>query len=184
MTRTFHAFRKHWLALAATVVLLAAALAAGTLFAANDRQDPDLFPLSEQLPSDGTDPGLADEAPALMVEAELPENESGSSAAQVTSETGSSDALAEWLANRPEVMGPFTVQDSMTTDPQTVDWILYQAVYKEVMTQDEADAFQDWYNQRPSTQEAPELLNHLPAYLDRPHQPDNSVEMFRDMEAR
>ena len=68
MTRTFPTFRKHWLALAATVVLLAA-LTAGTLFAANERQDPDLFPLSEQLPSDGTDPGLADEAPALMVEA-------------------------------------------------------------------------------------------------------------------
>ena len=78
MTRTFPAFRKHWLALAATVVLLAAALTAGTLFAASEPQDPDLFLLSEQLPSDVTDPGLADEAPALMVEAELPENEAGS----------------------------------------------------------------------------------------------------------
>ena len=184
MTRTFPAFRKHWLALAATVVLLAAALIAGTLFAANDRQDPDLFPLREQLPSDGTDPGLADEAPALMVEAELPEHEAGTSVSQVTSESDGSDALSEWLANRPDVMGPFTVQDAMSADSQTVDWLLYQAVYKEVMTQDEADAFQDWYNQRPSTQEAPELLNHLPAYLDRPHQPDNSVGMFRDTEAR
>ena len=36
MTRTFPAFRKYWLVLAATVVLLAAALTAGTLFATNE----------------------------------------------------------------------------------------------------------------------------------------------------
>ena len=184
MTRTFPAFRKHWLALAATVVLLAAALTAGTLFAANERQDPDLFPLSEQLPSDGTDPGLADEAPALMVEAELPENEAGSGVSQVTSESDGSDALAQWLADRPEVMGPFTVEEAMSADSQTVDWLLYQAVYKEVMTQGEADTFEAWYNQRPSSEAAPELLNHQPAYLDRPNDQGSIREMFGETETR
>ena len=129
-------------------------------------------------------PGLADEAPALIVEAELPENEAGSGVSQVTSESDGSDALAQWLADRPEVMGPFTVEEAMSADSQTVDWLLYQAVYKEVMTQDEADTFQAWYDQRPSSEAAPELLNHQPAYLDRPHQPDNSVEMFREADAR
>ena len=110
--------------------------------------------------------------------AEPPQAEPVSGAGQVVSETGGSDALSDWLANQPDAMGPFTVQDAMTADSQTVDWMLYQAVHKDVMTQDEADIFQDWYDQRPSAQEAPELLNHLPVYLDRPHQPDNDVERF------
>ena len=38
--------RKHWLAATAAVVLLAAALTAGTLFAANERQNSDIQPSS------------------------------------------------------------------------------------------------------------------------------------------
>ena len=180
------AFRKHWLALAAAAILLAVALTAGTLFAANERQQPELPPLSEQSVADATDPGLAVDLPAppAQAQAQPPQDEPGSGVGQVTSESDGSDALAQWLAGRPDAMGPFTVEEAMTADSQTVDWLLYQAVYKDVMTQDEADTFQDWYNQRPSSQEAPELLQHQPGYFNRPQDSDFNREMFRESIAR
>ena len=179
MMRNIPAFRKRWLAVSATIVLLAVALTAGNLFAANERQQSDRQPLSEQSQMDGIDPGLVTESPAAK--AELPENDTNSGVNQVTSESDSSDALAQWLSNRPDVMGPFTVEDAMSVDSGTVDWILYQAVYKDVMTEEEAETFRTWYDQRPSSQEAPQLLNHQPAYLDRPGGADAT---FRGMEAR
>ena len=190
MTRNIPAFRKHRLALAAAVVLLAVALTAGSMFAANERLNPDLLPSSGQLPIDGTDPGLAAEPPApAAMKAELPkaeplENEANPGVNQVISDSDGSDALAEWLADQPEEMGPFTVAEAMSADSETVDWLLYQAVYKDVMTQEEADIFQAWYDRRPSSREAPELLNHQPAYLDRSHDPDSIREMFRETETR
>ena len=146
--------RRRWPVLAVVAVLLLL-LAAGTLFAANEREDLGLLRSSGPVPLDEHDPGMADEAHALMVEAELPENEAGSGVSQVTSESDGSEALAQWLADRPEVMGPFTVEEAMSADSQTVDWLLYQAVYKEVMTQDEADTFQAWYDQRPAARPPP-----------------------------
>ena len=186
MMPTIPAFRKHWLVLAATVALLAVALTAGTLFAANERRQPDLRPLSEQLPIDATDPGLPVDLPAPPAQAQPqpPQDEPGSGVSQVTSESDGSDALAQWLADRPEALGPFTVAEAMTADSQTVDWLLYQAVYKQVMTEAEAETFLAWYDQRPSSEVAPELLNHQPAYLDRPDNPDGIREMFEETESR
>ena len=44
--------------------------------------------------------------------------------------------------------------------------MLYQAVEKDQMTEVEADNFRTWFDQRP-TEEAPELLNHLPPQIHR-----------------
>ena len=184
MTRTFPAFRKHWLVLAAAVaILLAAALAAGTLFAANERQQPEARPLAQQSVTDAMDPGLAAHLPAAA-ELEPPQNEPGSGVNQVVPESGGSDALAQWLAEQPETMGFITEEDVVTADPGTMDWLLYQAVYKGVLTQEEADAVQAWYDRRPSSQEAPGLLDHQPGYLSRPQDTDINRELFRDGESR
>ena len=183
MTYSLSTIRKHWLAFAATVILLAVALAAGTLFAANERQDADLFPSSEQVPLGGTDPGFATDPPALAAKAEPepPLTEPDPGAGQVAPD---SDALTQWLADQPETMGFITEEDAITADPDTMDWLLYQAVYKGVLTQEEADAVQNWYGQRPSTVEAPELLDHQPGYLYRPDDEDVTSELFRETESR
>lgn len=183
MTPTIPAFRKHWLVLAATVALLAVTLTAGTLFAANERRQPDLRPLSEQLPVDVTDTGIAVEL-LPPAQAKPPLTEPGSGVGQVATESDGSDALAQWLADRPEALGPFTVAEAMTADSQTVDWLLYQAVYKQVMTEAEAETFLAWYDQRPTSEAAPELLNHQLAYLDRPDNLDGIREMFGETESR
>ena len=177
-------FRKRWPALAAIAVLVAIALTAGTLFAANEWQQPELPAQSEQSVADATDPGLAADLPVTAAESEPPQSEPGSGVAQVVLETGRSDALEQWLADRPEKMGFITEQDAITADPDTMDWLLYQAVYKDVMTQADADAFQAWFEQRPSVEEAPELLQHQPAYLDRPGDPGVAIELLRETQAR
>ena len=184
MTSTLVTFRKKWLALVAAAVLVAVAFTAGTLFAANERQQPELPAQSEQSVADATDPGLAADLPVTAAESEPPQSEPGSGVAQVVPETGRSDALEQWLADRPEKMGFITEQDAITADPDTMDWLLYQAVYKDVLTQEEADAVQAWYDRRPSTQEAPELLNHQPAYLYEPGDQDNIRELLRETESR
>ena len=51
--------RKRWLVASAVVVLLAIALTAGALVAANERQQPEAQSLPQQLVADATDPGLA-----------------------------------------------------------------------------------------------------------------------------
>ena len=56
--------RKHWLVASAVVVLLAVALTAGALFAANERQQPEAQPLPQQSVADAKDPGLAPGIPA------------------------------------------------------------------------------------------------------------------------
>ena len=55
MTTPISVLRKRWLALAAVLVLLAIALTAGTLLAANERQGPEDPPLSHQSVADATD---------------------------------------------------------------------------------------------------------------------------------
>ena len=185
MTRTFPAFRKHRLALAAAVaVLLAAALAAGTLFAANERQQPEARPLAQQSVTDAMDPGLAADLSAAEAKPETPSDEPGSGVNQVVPESGGSDALAQWLAEQPETMGFITEEDAVTADPDTMDWLLYQAVYKGVLTQEEADAVQAWYDRRPSTANAPGLLNYQLGYLHQPSDEDSIRELFGDTESR
>ena len=189
MSNATSVLRKRWLALAAVVVLMAIALASGTLFAANERQNPDIHPASEQQPSEPltnheTDPGLAAEYRALVAQDAAKQDEPGSGVSQVVPETDNSDALAQWLAEQPETMGFITEEDAITSDSQTMDWLLYQAVYKEVLTQEESDAVQAWYDQRPSSEQAPELLRHQPEYLYRPGDDDRDRELFRETEAR
>ena len=181
--------RKRWPVLAAIVVLMAVALAAGTLFAANERQQPDVQPSSGQLPSQPltnheTDPGLTAEYRALVAQDAAGQDGSGVAPGQVVPGTGSSDALTEWLDEQPDKMGFITQEDALTADADTMDWLLYQAVYKEVLTQEEADAVQAWYERRPSADEVPELLNHQPVYLDRPGDEGSIRELFQETDAR
>ena len=184
MSNAVSVLRKRWLALAAIVVLMAVALAAGTLFAANERQEQELRPPSEQSVMDATDPGLAPNFPGVAAKPEPPQDGPGAGVNQVVPDTGVSDALAQWLADQPEQMGFITQEDAITADQDTMDWLLYQAVHKDVLTQEEADAVQAWYERRPSAEEAPELLNHQPVYLYRPGD-DNSIrELLRETESR
>ena len=176
--------RRHWPAAAAAVVLLAAALTAGTLFAANERQQPELPAQSEPSFTDATDPGLAAVLPAPAAGLEPLQSEPVSGVNQVAPDTGGSDVLAQWLAEQPETMGFITREDTITADPSTMDWLLYQAVYKGALTQEEADAVQTWYDRRPSSQEAPALLDQQPAYLYRPGDEDSVRELLRETEAR
>lgn len=183
MVRNIPAFRNHWLILAAAVVLLVVTLIAGSLFAANDGSNPDAQQITDtvQVQPDETEPhGIAEPAPAEKTE--MPQTDPGSGLNQVAS--GDSDALTVWLAAQPEVMGPFTVEQAMEADSETVSWILYQAVHKQVMTSEEAETFLAWYAQRPDSQAAPELSGHQPVYLDRLYDRDRLHELFRETESR
>ncbi len=183
------ALRKHRLALGALAIIAIIALTAGTLFAASERQQPDIQPSSGQLPSEPltsheTDPGLSEEHRALVAQEAAQQDGPVAAPGQVVLEPQVSDALAQWLDEQPEQMGFITREDAITSDPDTMDWLLYQAVYKDVLTQEHADAVQDWYDRRPSAEEAPELLNQQPVYLHRPGD-DNSVrELLRETESR
>lgn len=57
-------FRKRWPFLAAIVALLIVALATGTLFAANERQQPEAQPQPQQSVADAADPGRVVDLPA------------------------------------------------------------------------------------------------------------------------
>ena len=181
--------RKHWLAATAAVVLLAVALTAGTLFAASERQQPDIHTASGQLPSEPlanhkTDPGLTAEYRALVAQDAAKQDGSGAAPGQVVPVTGNSEALVQWLDEQPEQMGFITQEDALTADADTMDWLLYQAVYKGVLSQGEADAIQSWYDRRPSAEEAPELLQYQPTYLEPPGDDDSIRELLRETEAR
>ena len=63
MSSAISVLRKRWLALPGIVVLVAIALTAGTLFAANERQQPELPTVSQQSVMDATDPVPAVEPP-------------------------------------------------------------------------------------------------------------------------
>ena len=68
---------KHRLALAAVVILVAVTLAAGTLFAANERQQPEVQPLPQQQVADATERSPAPGAPPSpeRVSAQAPDND-------------------------------------------------------------------------------------------------------------
>lgn len=177
--------RKRWLALAAALALVAVALTAGALFAANERQQPEFPATSQQSVREATNPGLSTglpvPPPAL---AEPPRGEPGSDVNQVVPGTGSSDALEQWLDEQPDKMGFITREDALTADADTMDWLLYQAVYKDVLTQAEADAIRAWFDRRPSTAEAPELLQYQPTHLDTPDGRDPHIGLLKETEAR
>ncbi len=185
MRDTALVFRRRWTFLAGAAVVLAIALTAGTLFAANERQQPAaLPPLPEPAVVDATDPGLYIDLPEAEVKPVPPANGPGVGVGQVIPETDGSNALRTWLADQPGELGPFTIQDAMAADSLDVDWMLYQAVHKNVMTQEEADAFQDWYDRRPSVSEAPELMQHQPGYLDHATDPELNRKPFGEAPPR
>ena len=184
MTLTGSVFRKRWPALVVAVVL-AIAVAAGSMFAANSSEQPTQEATAAQVQPDLTDPGLYANTPAsgaaiadpqepkpfIAPEAALPEpplDGQDPGASQVVPE--SSGALAAWLAARPEEMGPFSTQDAIAATQLDVSWMLYQAVENGTMTQDEAETFQSWFDQRPTSDEVPELLNYVPPVIQRPGQ--------------
>ena len=65
MSTAISVLRKRWLALAAIVVLMAVALATGTLFAANERRQLEPPMVNQQRAADVTDPARAAKAPAV-----------------------------------------------------------------------------------------------------------------------
>ena len=185
MTRTGSVFRKRWPALAAAAMLIAVALAVGALLTSNDGEQPVPELIATQLQPDLTDPGLYADPPVpaasisdphesrLIVapEAAVPEPPVDGQDPGVNQVVPKgSGALARWLANRPDEMGPFSIQDAIAATQLDVDWMLCEAVQAGTMNQGEADAFQDWFDQRPTAEAAPELLNHMPAQLHRPGQ--------------
>ncbi len=183
MTRTGSVFRKRWAVLAGVAVVLAVAVAAGSMFAANSGEQPVQEAAAAQVQPDLTDPGLyANPAasiaepivkpgepriPAAAPAVALPPVQDGQDPGTEQVVPEGSGKLSAWLANRPDEMGPLTVQDAMALDDASVSWVLHQAVYKDLMTQDEADGFYEWFQLRPSSQEAPELLDYQPPGLER-----------------
>ena len=171
MTSNIRALGRLRLAMLAVIVLVVMVLAAGNLFAANERENPDVQPVGEQPQLNGIDPGL-DYTPPAVVNVEsametLRIDDKDPGVNQEVPESGGSDPLSRWLVARPDEIGSFTVQDAMSSDSIDVDWMLYQAVSKNVMTEEEAEAFQAWFDQRPSTDDAPELLLYQPANIER-----------------
>lgn len=190
MTRTRSLFRGQWLVLAAVAVVLAVAVAAGSMFAANSGDEPVQEAAAAQVQPDLTDPGLyanpaasiaEPEAPKPIVapEALLPEQpqygyDPGGN--QVVPE--GSGALQRWLADRPDEMGPFSTQDALAADSLDVEWILYQAVEKELMSQAEADDLRTWFDQRPGVDEAPELLDYQPPQIVWPGEDGDKIGRY------
>ena len=170
-------FRKRWPFLAAVAVALAVAVAVGSMFAANSADQPVPEAAAAPAQPDLTDPGLYAEPrlPAAIMPKtaiiEPPEPDRDSGVNQVVPE--GSGSMSRWLADRPDEMGPFSIQDAMAADSLDVEWMLYQAVGKDVMTESEADAFRAWFDQRPTVDEAPELLNYRPAQIYRPGDENN-----------
>ena len=180
MSRSGSMLRIRWPFLAAAAVIVAVAIAAGSMFAANSGEEPVQEAAAAQVQPDLTDPGLyansqgpgaavaepGDLPPppvpvAAVAAPSQPDPEPG--VGQVVPE--SSGALSRWLADRPDEMGPFSIQDAIAADSLDVEWMLYQAVEKDVMTDSEADDFRAWFEQRPTIEEAPELINHLPEQI-------------------
>ena len=188
MTSNIRALGRLRLAMLAVIVLLVMVLAAGNLFATNERENPDVQPVGEQPQLNGIDPGL-DYTPPAVVNVEpametLRIDGKDPGVNQEVPESGGSDPLSRWLAARPDELGSFTVQDAMSSDSIDVDWMLYQAVSKNVMTEEEAEAFQAWFDQRPSTDDAPELLRYQPVNIERLGVEHSTTGLPLEIEAR
>ena len=180
MIRSGSVFRKRWPFLAAAAVVLAVVVAAGSMFAANSGEQPVQEAAAAQAQPDLTDPGLYanPSAPAdAIAEPQEPRMPAAPQAVappppQDGQEPGTdqvvpagSGALASWLADRPANMGSFSTQDAIIATDLDVEWMLYQAVEKDVMTDGEADDFRVWFNERPTIDDAPELINQLPEQI-------------------
>ena len=163
------------LALLATILLLVTVLAVGSLFAANDRENAEIQPAIESAQFDGVDPGLDAkppvaervEPPAVVI-APAPGDGADPGAGQEVEGTGGTGALSRWLSSQPDEMGPFTTQDAMKADEIDVEWLLYQAVQKDTMTEQEAEDFRAWFSARPTEEEAPALWQQQPGGIYRP----------------
>ncbi len=198
MIRTGSVFRKRWPFLVVVAVVLAVAVAAGSMFAANSGDKPIQEATAAQAQPDLTDPGLYADPPApvdavagpreLRVPAAphavAPPAPDGQDPGvnQVVPE--GSGALASWLADRPANMGSFSTQDAIIATDLDVEWMLYQAVENGTMTEDESDMFRTWFSQRPTAEEAPELLNHLPPEIQAPGEGSFSGTDIRSLKSR
>ena len=164
MTRTGSLFRRRWPILVFAAVVLAVAVAAGSMFAANSGEQPVQEAAAAQAQPDLTDPGLyanpptpgaaiaepQEPKPFIAPEAALPEppqDGQDPGVNQVAPE--GSGALSRWLADQPANMGSFSTQDSVIATSLDVEWMLYQAVENGTMTEDESDTFRTWFSQRP-----------------------------------
>ena len=199
MSRTSSLFSRRWPFFAAVAVVLAVAVAAGSMFATNSAEQPVQEAAAAQVQPDLTDPGLyaAPQAPgaavaepgnpvqalapaASVAEPSQPDPDPGTG--QVVPQ--SSGALDNWLDDRPANMGSFSTQDAIIATDLDVEWMLYQAVEKGTMTDAEADAFRAWFDHRPSVEEAPELLNHLPPEIQVPGEGSFSGTDIRSLKSR
>ena len=180
MIRSGSVFRKRWPFLAAAAVVLAVVVAAGSMFAANSGEQPVQEAAAAQVQPDLTDPGLYANPSAPSAAIAEPHEPRVPAAPQAVAppppqdgqEPGTdqvvpegSGALASWLADRPANMGSFSTQDAIIATDLDVEWMLYQAVEKDVMTDGEADDFRVWFNERPTVDDAPELINQLPEQI-------------------
>ena len=191
---------KRWPFLAVVAVVLAVAVAVGSMFAANSGEQPVQEAAAAQAQPDLTDPGLY-ASPSAPVDAIMEPREPRAPAAaaphavapptqdgqdpgvnQVVPE--GSGVLADWLAARPANMGSFSTQDAVIATELDVEWMLYQAVENGTMTEDESDMFRTWFSQRPTAEEAPELLNHLPPEIQVPGGDGFSGTDIRSLKSR
>ena len=194
MTRTGSVFRKRWAVLAGVAVVLAVAVAAGSMFAANSGEQPVQEAAAAQVQPDLTDPGLyANPAasiaepivepgepriPAAAPAVALPPVRDGQDPGTEQVVPEGSGKLSAWLSDRPDEMGPFSTRDVLQADSLDVEWMLYQAVEKNQMTAAEADDFRTWFEQRPSVDEAPELLDYQPPQIVRPGEEGSTVGRY------
>lgn len=198
MIRTGSVFRKRWPFLAAVAVVLAVAVAAGSMFAANSGEQPIQEAAAAQAQPDLTDPGRYAKPPApeddiaepreprapVAPHAVAPPTQDGQDPGVYQVVPEDSGALASWLAARPANMGSFSTQDAIIATDLDVEWMLYQAVENGTMTEDESDMFRAWFSQRPTAEEAPELLNHLPPEIQVPGEGSFSGTDIRSLKSR
>ena len=198
MIRTGSVFRKRWPLLAAVAVVLAVAVAAGSMFAANSGEQPVQEAAAAQAQPDLTDPGLHANPPApadavgepqeprvpAAPRAVAPPAQDGQDPGVNQVEPEGSGVVASWLADRPANMGSFSTQDAIIATDLDVEWMLYQAVENGTMTEDESDMFRAWFDQRPTPGEAPELLDHLPPEIQVPGGDGFSGTDIRSLKSR
>ena len=157
------------LALLATILLLGTVLAVGSLFAANDRESSEIQPAVESAHFDGVDPGLDAkppvpervEPPAVVVESQ-PGDGTDPGAGQEVEGSGGTVTLSQWLSDRPDGIEHLSPLDAIKADEIDLEWMLYQAVQKDTMTEEEADSFRAWFAERPSVEEALDQLQQQP----------------------
>lgn len=198
MPRSDSVFHKRWPFLAVAAVVLAVAVAAGSMFAANSGEQPVQEAAAAQAQPDLTDPGLHANPTApddAITEPREPRVPAAPHAVAPPAQDGQdpgvnqvvpegSGALADWLAERPANMGSFSTQDAIIATDLDVEWMLYQAVENGTMTEDESDMFRAWFSQRPTAEEAPELLNHLPPEIQVPGEGSFSGTDIRSLKSR